>query len=402
MPAFTYRAVNPLGRSIKGQLSARNSSELAYLVGDMGLELVQFRENQPRSYLQLLPSRVSTQELIRIFDLLQRMSKAGVPLREAIGDARDTSNSHVIRDTLAEVFRDLGDGSSLSDAIAKHGNVFNFICVTLVGVGEQSGRMDDALERLRDYLTWSDKMVQRTKKALRYPTFVAIMVLLVTSFMMLFVVPQVVSFLQNNNQELPLQTKLLISTSHLFTTYYFLIFGIPAISIFTLYISRKRYAKIRLMSDYILLNLPICGSVIRSICLARFFQVMAIMYRAGVPIVQSIRTAIPTAKNQHIILSLGYIVNRIEAGMPLSRALQSTGEFDQSAIRLVQLGEATGDLDDLLSRIAIDLNESADETIQSMIAKIEPGMTLLLGGMMAWIALAVFGPIYDIISNSDF
>lgn len=402
MPAFTYRAINPLGRAIRGQLTARNDLELAHLIGEMGLELVTFRERQPSSLKKFLPERVSTRELIRIFDLLERMTRAGVPLREALGDARDSSEQTIMRDTLTSVHRDIGDGIGLSQALAKHPKVFSFICITLVGVGEQSGRMDDALSRLRAYLVWSDQMVNRTKKALRYPAFVGIMVIAVTAFMMLFVVPQVVSFLQSNNQELPFMTIALINTSDAFTNYWWLIFGTPCCLAMLIAAGRMRNAVFRRRTDRVLLELPVLGRVYRALSLARFMQVMAIMYRAGVPIVQSIQTAIPTVKNASLIESLSVVVTRIEGGVPLSRALQSTGEFNQSAIRLLQLGEATGELDDMLAQIAEDLNTSADDAIQSMIAKIEPGMTLILGGMMAWIALAVFGPIYDSLATSDF
>ena len=197
-------------------------------------------------------------------------------------------------------------------------------------------------------------------------------------------------------------TVALIVTSEAFTSYWWLIFGIPILLIFALLFGRKYNKVFRRNTDRMTLNLPVAGTIARALSLARFVQVMAIMYRSGVPILQAIRTAIPTINNAALTESLAIVVNRIETGKPLSHSLQSTGEFDQTSIRLIQLGEATGELDDMLAMVADDLNRHADEAIQSMIAKIEPGMTLLLGGMMAWIAIAVFGPIYDSISSSDF
>ena len=201
MPSFAYRALNPLGRSVSGRINARHEGELAHLITEMGLELVTFKEQKQSGESRFLKKSVTTRELIRTCDLLERMTRAGVPLQEALGDARDSAQNPKLRDALAQVHRDIGDGTSLSKALARHPKVFSFIFCTLVNVGEQSGQMDQALARLREYLTWSDAMVRRTKKALQYPAFVGFMVLAVTSFMMLFVVPQVVEFLKTNNQE---------------------------------------------------------------------------------------------------------------------------------------------------------------------------------------------------------
>ena len=211
MAIYSYRALSDRGRAIQGQLTAGNEHELYHLLREQGFELVSCKSREQKRGLLSFGGSITGRMIIQLCVQLEQMLRAGIPLREALRELRDNAPSSRLQDILSEIYRDVGEGKSLSEAFGRHPRVFGTVFVTLLEAGEQTGRLEEALGRLNTHLGWSEEMVSRTKKAVRYPAFMGLMVIGVTSFMMAFVVPQVVAFLQSNGKELPAMTVALIA-----------------------------------------------------------------------------------------------------------------------------------------------------------------------------------------------
>ena len=399
---YRYRAINDLGRSVAGRMSARSEVELHHLLQDAGLELVTCRDEARKRGIQLATRRIAGGEIIEVCIQLEQMLRAGVPLREALQEILNGVDSAVLRDTLFAVHKDICEGTTLSAALARHNRIFDSVFVALIESGEQSGKLDQAIHQLVSLLRWRFDMAARAKKALRYPAFMGIVVVGVTMFMMLFVVPQVMDFLLNSNEVLPIQTMLLVDFSNFLQAYWWLILLVPTMTVFGVRIGKKKSAPFRLAYDRAVLKTPVLGQVVRMLSLARFASVMAILYRSGVPILRSLEICITLLDNMSLRQAIELVRHRISAGESLSHAIQSTGEFPSMSVRMIAVGETTGELDKMLKMVAEEFDRKSDDAVQRLIGMIEPTLTLVMGGLMAWIALAVFGPIYDTVSTIEF
>ena len=402
MALYVYRALNDQGRAVQGQLTAGSEHELYHLLQETRLELVSCKVREQKRRSLSFGAAITTRTLIQMCTQLEQMMRAGVPLRDALKELRDNATSPRLSDIVAEISRDVSEGKALSEAFARHPRVFGTVFVTLIEAGERTGRLEEALTRLKNHLAWSEEMVARTKKAVRYPAFMGVMVVGVTLFMMFFVVPQVVDFLKSNGKELPIQTEALIATSNAFLNYWWLILGLPVASFIGIYAAKRLSPGAALQIDRVLLHVPRIGIILRYLDLARFAHMLAIMYRTGIPILNSLEVCGRLVTNRAIKEAIILINERVATGENLSGAMVQSNIFPSIAVRMVAIVETTGELDRMLEIVASDFDRETDESIQSLIGTIEPALTLIMGGLMGWIAIAVFGPVYDNLAALDF
>jgi type IV pilus assembly protein PilC len=227
---------------------------------------------------------------------------------------------------------------------------------------------------------------------------VGVMILLFL-FMMTLVVPQVVSFLTGLGQELPVMTKALIATSDFVKGYWYVLLGVPILAAIFVRVMRKSSAAFAYQYDFFLLRLPKVGEISRKICLARFAHFFATMFQSGVPILTCLDTARRVVGNLCLERSLGTVRTGVEDGEPLSIGLRNTGEFPNLVVRLVKIGEDSGNLGETLNNVTSFYDRDVDEAVDGLVGMIEPILTAFAGLMMAWIVIAVVGPIYDSISK---
>ena len=300
-----------------------------------------------------------------------------------------------LRELCAAIYRDVSEGQPLSAAFGRHPKMFGNVFTALIAAGEQTGKLADSFQQLVRHLKWSAAMSARLRKATRYPAVAGCVVLGVTVFMMAGVVPQVVDFLAANNQELPVWTVALIATSQVVQSFWPLLLAAP-ITGFVLVRLLIRYSYgFAYRWDALRLALPILGKVMKKLALARFAQMFAVLFQSGIDILSCLDAGRRVTDNRVLAEALGLVRQQVQAGSPLSAALAASGEFPTRVTRMVKIGEETGKLGETLSQVAEFYDRDVDEAIDAMIAMIEPALTAILGLVMAWIALAVFGPIYD-------
>jgi len=397
MPKYSYRAINAKGRPIRGVVQAANESDLSTRLEEGGLALVDCKEMSEKAggIKAVFAKKIQIRDLIQMFVHMEQLQKAGVPLMDALSDVRDTTESPRLRDVMSDVYREVAEGNSFSNALSRHPMVFEKIFISLIAAGEETGNLTQSFSQVIRHLKWTDAMRSKVKKATRYPKILLFVVCGVIYIMMAVVVPQVVGFLKDIGKALPPITTALIATSEFCSTYGVYIAVVLAIAYIGLRLERAMSEGFRYYTDYIALNAPVSGPLIRKIALSQFCQTFGILFASGLEILKCLDAAKLTAGNVVLVDALSSIRERVQEGFPLSQAMTKSGEFPNLVVRMVKVGEESGNLTGVLEQVTEFYDKDVNEAIDGMIQMIEPALTVILGGMILWIAAAVFGPIYD-------
>lgn len=396
MERFNYRAVNTSGRPVRGAISAANEADLYQQLKNQGLELIDCKQvGGNKSRFSFMKGRIQVRDLIQLFVHLEQLQLAGVPLLEGLADIRDSTESSRLRDIMTEVHREVSEGSQLSEALASHPGTFGHIFISLIGAGEETGNLTESFRQLVEHLKWTDAMRSKVKKATRYPIVLLVVILLVITVMMGHVVPQIVDFLRNVDLELPLATILLISVSDWFKQFWWLVFAVPLGIFLIIKFGYKLSEGFAYRMDYVFLHVPVFGPLIRKISLARFAQTFAVLFLSGLEILRCLDSARQTVHNRVLGEALDRVKEQVQEGSPLSHALNASGEFPSLVTRMVSIGEESGNLTSVLKQVAEFYDKDVDEQVDALISMIEPALTVVLGAVILWIAVGVFGPIYN-------
>jgi type IV pilus assembly protein PilC len=395
MTMYAYKAINAEGKSRKGMLDAANLIDLELHLKRDGLDLINAKEKENTSSFGR--SKIKRIDLITFFFNLDQLTRAGVPLLECLADLRDSMEEAIFREIIASLVESIENGKTLSQAMAQHPNAFDKVTLNLTHAGEQSGKLPEVFKHLTDSLKWQDELVSQTKNMMLYPAFVGSVVLAVTFFLMTYLVPQLVGFIKGMGQEIPLQTRLLLATSAIFVHYWHILLALP----FILYGVYKGALKpeLRYHVDNLKLHIWPTGPVLRKIILARFANTFAMMYSSGISILDCIANSRDLANNQVISQSLDSVMQEIESGKNLTQSFEQTGIFPPLVVRMLKVGEATGQLDQALLNVSYFYDRDVKDSIKKVQVMVEPVMTIILGALLGWVMLAVLSPIYDIISK---
>lgn len=398
MPSFNYKAIDKLGRPAMGQVDALNEVDLEIRLERMGLDLITFRVAKKSTSL-FNRNKVSNQDLVMFCFQLEQLTSAGVPLLECLHDLRESNTNLYFQKVLGAVSAEVEGGKMLSQALAEHPSVFSEVFVSLVDAGEQTGQLPVVFNNLFETIRWQDELVSQTKKLLAYPAFVAVVVLGAVAFLMSYLVPQMVSFLRNMGQELPLNTKILIAVSNAFVNYWWLIIGVPILIFVGLASVIQTNPMARYRFDMIKLNLPITGPILHKIIMARFARYFALMYQTGIPILDAIKICEKIVGNQVVADALSRAHAQINAGDSMSESFRNAGLFPPLVVRMIRVGESTGALDKSLLNISYFYDRDVNDAMQKMLKMIEPALTVLLGAILGFIMFSVLGPVYDSFSK---
>jgi type IV pilus assembly protein PilC len=397
MALYTYKAIDPSGRMMLGQLEAINLIDLEMRLKRMGLDFINGAPVKQGGILG--QARISRPELIAFCFHMEQLARAGVPLIESLADLRDSLENPRFREIIADMVESIEGGQTLSQALAKHPRTFDDVMVSLIRSGEETGALPEVLHNLLESLKWQDELAAHTKKLIMYPAFLGTVVVAVTLFMMMYLVPKMATFIRNMGQELPLQTRILIATSEFFVNYWYVVLGLPLIAAAGLAFLVQNNPAARYRFDDIKLRLPWIGPILKKIILSRFASVFAMMYASGITILDSIKTTEGIVGNLVIRRGLEQVGELIAEGQNVTVAFQNVGLFPPLVLRMLRVGENTGALDTALTNVSYFYNRDVRESIEKVQAMIEPVMTIIIGLILGWIMLAVLGPIYDVITK---
>jgi type IV pilus assembly protein PilC len=398
MPAFIYKAVDKLGRPARGKLDASNEVDLELRLKRMGLDLITFRAIRG-GRTALAARSITRRDLITFCFDLEQITKSGIPLIEGLRDLRESTDNPRFREILSSVVEDIEGGKMLSQGLAAFPQDFGAVFVSLVKAGEQSGRMTEVFESLGNALKWQDELVSQTRRLLIYPTMVLIVVFGVIMFLLLYLVPQVVTLLKSLGMQLPLQTRVLIAVSGFAAQYWYIVITFPFIAAGILTYIVRTSPKGLYYFDYVKLHMPVIGPILQKIIMARFANFFALMYQSGITILDAIKTSEEIVGNRVIAEGLQRAGQQINAGESMSETFHNLGLFPPLVIRMMRVGENTGALDTALLNISYFYSRDVREAVDKALKLLEPTMTLVLGLILALILYSVLTPIYEIIGK---
>jgi type IV pilus assembly protein PilC len=399
VPEYKFRTIGNTGKVKSDTMVASNPMELEKRLGTMGFDLLSYVEQSKAGRTIFKRKTIKRRELINFTFHIEQLLKSGVPLLDSLRDVRDSMEYSRFTDVLQTIIDDIEGGKTLSLALAEHGQIFDKVYVTLVRVGEETGRLSDVLHDLAETLRWQDELASHTRKIMIYPIIVLLVVLLVVSFLMIYLMPQLVPFIKNIGGEIPAHTKILITISSIFVEYWYLIFTLPVVVTAIFRYLAKTNADVRFFVDGVKLKIWLFGQLLMKVKLARFANYFAMMYSSGITVLDALRISEDMVDNVVLSDSIRRARLQISDGTQISESFSSTGVFPSMIVRMLKIGEDTGAMDDALLNVSYFYDREVREAIDKIEPTMLPALTVLLGGIMMWIMMAVLGPVYDAVSG---
>jgi len=397
MPSFSYRAIDASGAIIEGSLDASSEHALEAQLRQSGTEMLRCAEKGAGLFRR--KTRVSRKELIGFCFHMEQMTRAGLPILEALADLRDSVGNPTFQEVIGNLISAVEVGKTMSQAMAEYPDVFDDVFVSLIAVGEESGELPDVMLKLTESLKWQDELMAKAKTVIMYPAFVGVVVVAVMLFMMLYVVPQMVDFIREMGQDLPIHTRALIAFSNFLVNHWWWAVPLPGVVFIAIKVQASRSEPFRYRVDGWKLKVWYVGPIMSKVVLSRFASYFALCYGAGLDVLASLRISEDIVGNAVVRKGVQGIAASIADGKTLSASIESTEMFPPLVVRMVRMGESTGLLDNALANVSYFYDREVTESIDRLKAMIEPAMTVVLGGIMGWIMLSVLGPIYETISS---
>jgi len=400
MALFAYRAIDAEGRISSGNLDATNAIDLELRLKRLGLDLLTF-DSVKRS-AAARSRKVSRTELITFCFHLSQLLKAGVNIIEALTDLRDTVDNAGFRQVIASLLEDIEGGLKLSEAMANHAYCFDDVFVALVRAGEQSGQLTEVLDELSENLKWQDEIASQAKKALLYPAVVLVVIVAVIFVLMTVLVPQLAVTFKQLVPKLPRETEILIAISNFFVKWWYLILTLPLAAGFGAWAVSRGNERVARALDQMALKLPLLGAIRQKIILARFSTFFAMLYKAGISVLECIHICEKIVGNRVMEQGLQRVGRMISEGQGISQAFNATQLFPPLVLRMLRVGESTGALDAALLNVSYFYNREVRDAIARLQTLLGPLTTVVLGGLIIAILYSIFLPLYGIFGKMKF
>jgi MSHA biogenesis protein MshG len=402
MPVFHYKARGSHGDAIEGTLDGVSTDAVAAHLMDSGLTPVDIYLQVERSSVRmdfnaLFKQKVETADLIQFSRQMYSMLRAGIPIFRAVTGLAATTANPTLKQTLERVTGSLESGRALSEALARHPDVFSMFYVSMVRVGETSGHMEDIFRQLAFYLDREKETRKKIKSALRYPMFVMMAIAVALGIISLFVIPAFADMFRSFGAELPLPTRVLMAFSDFMVANWPHLLGgsIVAIIALRMFINTEDGAY---RWDRLMLRLPLTGPVVYKASLARFSHLIAMSLGAAVPLIASLTVVAHALNNRFLEERILGMRSGIEQGKALSMVAANSGIFDPLVMQMLAVGEESGTITELLNEIADYYDREVDYATERLSASIEPILTVIIGILVLVMAMGVFLPMWDLAS----
>lgn len=398
MPNFTYKGRDSQGNAVSGKLEAQNQDALVQSLMAKGITPTDIKvassSGNNIDLSQLLTPKIPLAELVIFARQMYSLTRAGIPMIRAIKGLSESSSHAKLKDVLNDVVVRLNSGNTLSASMAAHPHVFASIFVSIVRVGENTGRLDDSFLQIANYLELEMDTRRRIASAVRYPIFVLIAISGAMVILNIFVIPTFANMFNKFGVELPWATRTLLASSAFFMNYWHLIIIgiIAAIVGFKYYIQTD---KGKLRWGLFTIRIPIVGPVIEKTLLSRFARSFSLMLRGGVPLNNSLSLVASTVDNAWMEVRILGMRAGIEEGKSLTITASESGMFTPLILQMISVGDETGQVDDLLLEAAQFYEREVDYELESLTAKIEPILICIVAVMVLILALGIFVPMWD-------
>jgi type IV pilus assembly protein PilC len=401
MPLYHYKAVDTSGKFLRGSLDAGNIADLELRLEKMDMDLVTFKQKEPGSEL-FGRNKIGRRDLINFSFYLEQLTRSGVPILEGLADLRDGEENPTFRDIIASVIEGIEGGKSFSQALGMYPKIFDDVFVSLIKVGERSGKMSEVLVDITETLKWQDELLSKAKKIMTYPLVIGSLVMSVILFMMIFVVPDIMDAIVSLGGEIPFETRALMATSDFLVNYWYVVITVPFATAFTLKYFYNTSSKAKFRLDGIMLRLWLIGPVNEKIKISRFTRYFSLMFASGITVLDAIKLSKSVVSNAVLEDGIDRAWQQISEGNSISESFKNIGIFPPLVVRMLRVGESSGQMDKSLSNVSYFFDRDINDSIEKMEPVIQTALMATIGIIVLWLAMSVLGPIYDTIGTIEF
>ncbi|EGR5123042.1 type II secretion system F family protein [Vibrio cholerae] len=394
---YRWKGINSNGKKVSGQMLAISEIEVRDKLKDQHIQIKKLKKGSV-SLLARLTHRVKSKDITILTRQLATMLTTGVPIVQALKLVGDNHRKAEMKSILAQITKSVEAGTPLSKAMRTASAHFDTLYVDLVETGEMSGNLPEVFERLATYREKSEQLRAKVIKALIYPSMVVLVALGVSYLMLTMVIPEFESMFKGFGAELPWFTQQVLKLSHWVQAYSLWAFIAIAAAIFGLKALRKNSFQIRLKTSRLGLKFPIIGNVLAKASIAKFSRTLATSFAAGIPILASLKTTAKTSGNVHFETAINEVYHDTAAGMPMYIAMRNTEAFPEMVLQMVMIGEESGQLDDMLNKVATIYEFEVDNTVDNLGKILEPLIIVFLGTVVGGLVVAMYLPIFNLMS----
>jgi type IV pilus assembly protein PilC len=388
---FAWEGKDKAGKIVKGELRAGSETIVTVTLRRQGILVTKVKKKSFST-----GKKITDKDITLFTRQLATMMKAGVPLLQSFDIVAKGHANPAVSKLLQDIKGDIETGSSLNQAFRKYPLYFDALFCNLVAAGEQAGILEDLLARLATYKEKTQAIKGKIKSALFYPISILVVAFVVTSVIMIWVVPAFKEVFTSFGADLPAPTLMVMAISDFFVAYWYLIFGLIFGSLYLFFQSWKRSAKVQRFMDKTLLQAPIFGAVIRKATIARWTRTLATMFAAGVPLVESLDSVGGASGNAIYVDATKKIQTEVSTGTSLTSAMQSSGVFPNMVTQMVAIGEESGALDQMLGKVADFYEGEVDEAVEALSSLMEPLIMAILGVLIGGLVIAMYLPIFKL------
>lgn len=400
MPFYQYVARTAQGRLVSGSAEGISQAAVVKMLRDKGLTTTSIQVGlanaTTRRKQKVKRGAARLEDLVIVSRQFATMIRAGLPLIEVLNILADQCEKLVLKNTLFQIQRDVESGSSLTEALQKHPSVFNMFFTSMVRAGESAGMLDSILDQVAGYLEKTASLQRKIKSAVMYPTVVSIVAVVITSFLLIKVVPVFESIFEELESDLPIVTKITLSMSKfLQDRWYIIFFVIVALVIFIR--QWRKTAGGRKALDTLKLRLPIFGPLFLKVAVARFSRTLGTLIKSGVNILSALDIVAKTSGNVLVEEAVYRTRTSIQSGESITKPLIESGVFPVMVTRMIDVGERTGALETMLTKIAEFYEDQVDNAVAGLTSLIEPILIVCLGVIIGFIVISMFMPMFKMI-----
>ncbi|MGB5330545.1 MAG: type II secretion system F family protein [Gammaproteobacteria bacterium] len=401
MPLFQYKAIDASGKFITGSLDAGNGNDLELRLEKMEMDLVTFKQKDPGADL-FGRNKIGRRDLINFSFYLEQLTRAGVPILEGLSDLRDGEENPTFRDIVTGLIEAIEGGNSFSQALALYPKIFDEVFVSLIRVGERTGKMSEVLVDITETLKWQDELMAKAKKIMTYPAVIGTLVMSVIMFMMIFIVPDIMDAIVGLGGKIPFETRMLMFTSDFLIDFWYLVISVPFGIFFVLRYLYKTSNAARFKLDGMLLKIWVLGPVNEKIKVSRFTRYFALMFASGITVLDAINLSKAVVSNSVLEDGIERAWQQISEGSSISEAFKNIGIFPPLVVRMLRVGESSGQMDKSLNNVSYFFDRDINDSIEKLEPVLQTSLMASIGIIVMWLALSVLGPIYDTISTINF
>jgi len=398
MPSYRYQGMTLTGTAVSGEIKAKDRKRLEELLRTQKIVLTSVTIQAPTIDHSFRITRIKKAEVTRFTRHFAVMLNAGLPMVECLEIASQQSESRVLKKVLRQVKESVQTGLTLTEAVRENGGYFDDLYIHMVEAGETSGTLHVVLKRISTYRENKDSLIRKVKAALVYPTIVLVVAIAVTMIMLTYIVPLFVNMFQGIEAQLPLPTRIVVSSSDFFSNYFLSIVLIVVLIVLVMRLL-LRSTKGRSWIDKNLLRIPVVGDLIKKTAVARFSRTLGTLVSSGVSILEALDVTSRTAGNKVIEKAVKNAYQAIAEGKTITQPLTDSGVFPPMVTQMIAIGERTGELGAMLDKIAIHYEEEVDTAVASLTAVLEPMIIVVMGIIIGGILMAMYLPMFEMIGK---